>query len=105
MSDVQHDERATSDALPITTLSARTQESKAKADAASKAYAKADAPESTNGDQTYCAICFDGPKSHVAVPCFHQIVCGSCASKIASIDNRCPICRAPVQMWGPVRMA
>eukprot|EP00964_Phaeocystis_antarctica_P059190 scaffold35139_cov60-Phaeocystis_antarctica.AAC.1 len=41
------------------------------------------------------------PKSHLAVPCGHQSVCGICAERMQC----CPYCRAPVQQWVHVRVA
>ena len=32
-----------------------------------------DVPESTIGGQTTCIVCMVGPKSHLAVPCGHQV--------------------------------
>jgi len=54
-----------------------------------------DAPESTIGGQTTCVVCMDGPKSHLAVPCGHQSVCGHCAAQISA----CPYCREHVVTW------
>jgi len=59
-----------------------------------------EAPESTIGGQTTCIVCFDGPKSHIAVPCAHQCLCGDCAAKV----KICPYCRAPVQLWMEARV-
>jgi hypothetical protein len=60
-----------------------------------------DAPESTNGGETTCIVCFSNVKSHIAVPCFHQCVCGPCSKKM----DKCPICRASVNVWGKVCVA
>jgi len=38
------------------------------------------APESTTGGETPCIICFERPKSHLAVPCSHLCVCGPCSA-------------------------
>ena len=59
------------------------------------------APESSIGGDTTCIVCFSNVKSHIAVPCFHQCVCGPCSEKM----NKCPICRAPVNVWGKVCVA
>ena len=58
-------------------------------------------PESTIGGQTTCIVCFVNPKSHAAVPCGHQCVCGDCAAKM----NECPVCRASAREWMHVRVA
>ena len=54
-----------------------------------------DVPESTIGGETTCIVCMAHPKSHLAVPCGHQSVCGICAQRMQD----CPYCRAPVQQW------
>ena len=56
--------------------------------------------ESSIGGETTCIVCFAHPKSHLAVPCGHQSVCGSCSARM----SQCPYCRAPVTSWIPVRM-
>ena len=58
-------------------------------------------PESTIGGQTTCINCFTSTKSHAAVPCGHQCVCGDCAAHL----TQCPVCRSPAQMWMHVRIA
>ena len=58
-------------------------------------------PESSMGGETTCIVCFTGDKTHVAVPCGHQTVCGPCSKKIRA----CPICRAKAQLWVHVRIA
>lgn len=40
-----------------------------------------------------CAVCFDGPKSHIFVPCGHVCVCKECADSIIASTKQCPICR------------
>ena len=52
-------------------------------------------PESSLGGVTTCIVCMAHPKSHLAVPCGHQSVCGTCAERM----QLCPYCRAPVQLW------
>ncbi|EOD28973.1 hypothetical protein EMIHUDRAFT_234335 [Emiliania huxleyi CCMP1516] len=53
------------------------------------------APESTMGGETSCIICFERPKSHLAVPCSHLCVCRPCSA----LMRECPYCREPVMMW------
>ena len=53
------------------------------------------APESTVGGDTTCIVCFEHYKTHLALPCLHQCVCGRCASKLKD----CPYCRTPVMQW------
>ena len=59
-----------------------------------------DVPESTIGGETTCIVCMVHPKSHLAVPCGHQSVCGICAERMQC----CPYCRAPVQQWVHARV-
>ena len=54
-----------------------------------------EAPESTIGGQTTCIVCFERPKTHVAVPCSHQCACGPCAEQM----KVCPYCMADVVLW------
>ena len=60
-----------------------------------------DVPESTIGGQTTCIVCFANAKSHLAAPCGHQCVCGSCSEQM----KQCPVCRADVVSWIHVRLA
>jgi hypothetical protein len=41
-----------------------------------------------------------GPKSHLAVPCGHQLACERCAANM----KICPYCREPVQQWVMARV-
>ena len=59
-----------------------------------------DAPESSIGGESTCIVCMARPKSHIAVPCGHQCVCGVCAERMQD----CPYCRAPVQQWMHARV-
>ena len=59
-----------------------------------------DVPESSLGGATTCIVCFARPKTHLAAPCGHQSVCGTCAERM----QLCPYCRAPVQLWVQQRM-
>ena len=45
--------------------------------------------ESSMGGATTCIVCFTGEKTHLAVPCAHQKVCGTCSKRI----DACPVCR------------
>jgi hypothetical protein len=59
-----------------------------------------EAPESTIGGQTTCIVCMVGSKSHLAVPCGHQLACERCAADM----KICPYCRTPVQLWVMARV-
>lgn len=50
--------------------------------------------ELCEADSGLCVICWEGPKTHVVVPCGHQCVCDSCSS---AIGQRCPMCRGDVE--------
>ena len=56
--------------------------------------------ESTIGGGATCIVCFSNPKSHLAAPCGHQSVCGTCSARMVL----CPYCREPVAMWVQHRM-
>ena len=43
-----------------------------------------------------CAICFDGERDFIFVPCGHRGFCGKCADQILDVTGSCPFCRAPV---------
>ena len=57
-------------------------------------------PESTIGGQTTCIVCMLGPKSHLAVPCGHQLACERCAAQM----KICPYCCEPVREWVMARV-
>ena len=59
-----------------------------------------DAPESTIGGETTCIVCFTRPKTHAALPCGHQCVCGPCSARLRA----CPYCRTPAERWWHVRV-
>ena len=59
-----------------------------------------DAPESTIGGETTCIVCFTRPKTHAALPCVHQCVCGPCSARLRA----CPYCRTPAERWWHVRV-
>ena len=59
-----------------------------------------DIPESSVGEDSTCIVCMVDPKSHLAVPCGHQLACKECSTKL----NICPICRESVQQWIMVRV-
>ena len=54
-----------------------------------------------SGSLRLCIVCFAEPKTHLAYPCGHQSVCGTCSAQLKS----CPICRAAVAGWIRVRVA
>ena len=46
---------------------------------------------------TACAVCWDGPKDHVFVPCGHMCACKLCAETIMVNSHSCPMCRIDVR--------
>ena len=39
-------------------------------------------------------LCFDAPKDHIILPCFHVCVCEACANQLTQMKKpSCPICR------------
>jgi hypothetical protein len=54
-------------------------------------------------EETMCVVCFDAPKDHIIVPCFHLCVCEACANLLTQMDKpTCPICRAAIQQTNKV---
>jgi hypothetical protein len=48
-------------------------------------------------DETMCVVCFDAPKDHIIVPCYHLCVCEECANQLTQMDEpTCPICRTAI---------
>ena len=41
-----------------------------------------DIPESSVGEDSTCIVCMVDPKSHLAVPCGHQLACKECSTKL-----------------------
>ena len=56
--------------------------------------------ESSMGGQNSCIICFSDEKTHMAAPCGHICVCGSCAAKLLE----CQYCRSQTSMWIRARL-
>ncbi|CAF1541454.1 unnamed protein product [Adineta ricciae] len=50
---------------------------------------------STKG-MSECAICFDGRRDFLFVPCGHRGCCEKCADEIFDGQRCCPFCRAPI---------
>ena len=47
-----------------------------------------------DAEETQCVVCFDAPKDHILVPCYHLCVCEACANLLTQMDKpTCPICR------------
>jgi hypothetical protein len=45
-----------------------------------------------------CVLCFDAPKDHIILPCYHVCVCEACANKLTQMRKpSCPICRVAIQ--------
>ena len=54
-------------------------------------------------EETMCVVCFDAPKDHIIVPCYHLCVCEACANLLTQMDKpTCPICRAAIQQTNKV---
>jgi hypothetical protein len=58
---------------------------------------------SPGAEETMCVVCFDAPKDHILVPCYHLCVCEACANLLTQMDKpTCPICRAAIQQTNKV---
>ena len=45
-----------------------------------------------------CVLCFDAPKDHIIIPCYHVCVCKACAKLLTQMEKpSCPICRTAIQ--------
>ena len=64
----------------------------------------APAPQpAADADETLCVLCFDGPKDHIILPCFHVCVCEACANQLTQMSKpSCPICRTAIQQTNKV---
>ena len=58
---------------------------------------------SPDAEETMCVVCFDAPKDHIIVPCYHLCVCEACANLLTQMDKpTCPICRTAIQQTNKV---
>jgi hypothetical protein len=48
------------------------------------------------GDEEGCCICFEMKAKITFNPCNHSIFCIGCSTKLLSVKNVCPLCRAKV---------
>jgi hypothetical protein len=54
-------------------------------------------------EQSECVLCFDAPKDHIILPCFHVCVCEACANLLTQMEKpTCPICRTAIQQTNKV---
>ena len=54
---------------------------------------------STNSDRDLCILCMSLPKTHLAVPCGHELVCDTCIGMLKATADHCPYCRQEVTCW------
>lgn len=47
--------------------------------------------------QITCTVCLDKPRDCVLEPCMHVCSCISCIMSLT--DNKCPICRTPIDFY------
>jgi hypothetical protein len=56
-------------------------------------------PSSQSADDgTLCVVCIDSDRTHVFVPCGHNVCCGDCCAEIMAGTKECPVCRATCLM-------
>jgi hypothetical protein len=56
-----------------------------------------------DGAEGKCVLCFDAPKDHIILPCFHMCVCEACANLLTQMEKpSCPICRTAIQQTNKV---
>jgi hypothetical protein len=60
-------------------------------------------PSAPQDEETLCVLCFDAPKDHIILPCFHVCVCEACAKQLTQMEKpSCPICRTAIQQTNKV---
>jgi hypothetical protein len=80
----------------LTTLALRTQQVQAELGSGS-------GTPHPDAEETMCVVCFDAPKDHILVPCYHLCVCEACANLLTQMDKpTCPICRTAIQQTNKV---
>lgn len=52
---------------------------------------------SSTGNQLICTVCLDKPRDCVLEPCMHVCCCIACLQLIT--DNKCPVCRTPIDFY------
>jgi hypothetical protein len=58
----------------------------------------APAPHPDDAEEDQCVMCFDAPKDHIILPCYHVCVCEACANLLTQMSKpSCPICRTAIQ--------
>jgi hypothetical protein len=58
----------------------------------------APAPHPDDAEEDQCVMCFDAPKDHIILPCYHVCVCEACANLLTQMRKpSCPICRTAIQ--------
>jgi hypothetical protein len=58
----------------------------------------APAPHPDDAEENQCVMCFDAPKDHIIIPCYHVCVCEACANLLTQMSKPlCPICRTAIQ--------
>jgi hypothetical protein len=50
-----------------------------------------------DAEETLCVLCFDAPKDHIILPCYHACVCEAFANLTQMKNPSCPICRTAIQ--------
>eukprot|EP01090_Pellita_catalonica_P017647 TRINITY_DN5372_c0_g1_i1.p1 TRINITY_DN5372_c0_g1~~TRINITY_DN5372_c0_g1_i1.p1 ORF type:complete len:114 (+),score=21.76 TRINITY_DN5372_c0_g1_i1:251-592(+) len=48
-------------------------------------------------DQNRCVVCMDKSRSVVIIPCFHMILCDTCANRLTNSSGVCPQCRGIIK--------
>ena len=54
-------------------------------------------PARTNTNQILCTVCLEKQRDCVLEPCMHVCCCISCLQLIT--DNKCPVCRTPIDFY------
>jgi hypothetical protein len=54
-------------------------------------------PVRSTTNQIICTVCLDKPRDCVLEPCMHVCCCITCLQMIT--DNKCPVCRTPIDFY------
>ena len=44
-----------------------------------------------DGDDRLCVVCMEHPAAVMSLPCLHSVACHTCAAKIGTTSNNCPM--------------
>ncbi|CAC5362544.1 BIRC7_8 [Mytilus coruscus] len=60
------------------------------------AYSSLSSSQTSTNSRLQCKVCLINPLQITIQPCGHFAICGACCSRLKYGNNRCPICRGPI---------